>query len=175
MSRSKLVFILLAALAAGAFAVGIAAAGKGNGNNKTFEFAVGLWGDTPYSDLQAQTGVPNVIADMNSSDISFSVHDGDLKAGNAIAGSVTPTACQNTVEPSIYSQALGYFNSLVQPAIFTAATTGPTATGRATAASTRSSGSSTSAASSSPTTSRSDSTRCSSRCRRRRSARGRPA
>lgn len=119
MSRSKLVFILLAALAAGAFAVGIAAAGKGNGNNKTFEFAVGLWGDTPYSDLQAQTGVPNVIADMNSSDISFSVHDGDLKAGNAIAGSVTPTACQNTVEPSIYSQALGYFNSLVQPAIFT--------------------------------------------------------
>jgi hypothetical protein len=56
-------------------------AGKGNGNNKTFEYAIGLWGDMPYSDVQAQTGVPNVIADMNGSDISFSVHDGDLKAG----------------------------------------------------------------------------------------------
>ena len=171
----KLLWLLLPAVIATVVGAGLAVGGNANTNNKTFEYAIGLWGDTPYSDLQTQTGVPNVIADMNSSDISFSVHDGDLKAGNAIAGSVTPTACQNTVEPSIYSQALGYFNSLVQPAIFTAATTGPTATGRATAASTRSSGSSTSAASSSPTTSRSDSTRCSSRCRRRRSARGRPA
>jgi hypothetical protein len=52
-SRRKLVFILLAALGTVAFAAGIAAAGKGNGNNKTFELAVGLWGDTPYSDVQA--------------------------------------------------------------------------------------------------------------------------
>ena len=119
MSRRKLVFILLAALTAGALAAGIAAAGKGNGNDKTFEYAVGLWGDTPYSDVQAQTGVPNLIADMNASDIAFSVHDGDLKAGNAIAGSVTPTTCQNTVTPSIYSQGLGYFDALGRPAIFT--------------------------------------------------------
>ena len=56
---------------------------------------------------------------MNSSDIAFSVHDGDLKAGNAIAGSVTPTTCQNATLPSIYSQGLGYFDSLREPAIFT--------------------------------------------------------
>src|SRR5262249_41319942 len=77
------------------------------------------WGDLPYSDVQAQRGVPNLIADMNNQDIAFSVHDGDLKAGNAIAGSATPTTCQSTVEPSIYSQALGYFDSLDKPAIFT--------------------------------------------------------
>jgi hypothetical protein len=56
---------------------------------------------------------------MNGSDSSFSVHDGDLKAGNATVGSVTPTTCQNAVQPSIYSQGLGYFNSLDEPAIFT--------------------------------------------------------
>jgi hypothetical protein len=119
MSRRKLGVVLLAALVAGAVAAGIAVAGQGNGNNKTFEYAIGLWGDMPYSDVQAQTGVPNLIADMNGSDSSFSVHDGDLKAGNATVGSVTPTTCQNAVQPSIYSQGLGYFNSLDEPAIFT--------------------------------------------------------
>ena len=73
----------------------------------------------PYSDAQALTGVPNVIDDMNNQDIEFSVHDGDLKAGNAITGSVTPTTCQIAQQPTIYSQGLGYFNSLEKPAIFT--------------------------------------------------------
>ena len=76
MSRRRLALAVLATVTVAATAVGMAVAGKGNGNNKTFEYAVGLWGDTPYSDVQAQTGVPNLIADMNSSDIAFSVHDG---------------------------------------------------------------------------------------------------
>jgi hypothetical protein len=118
-SRRKLIFLVLAALGAAAFAAGLAAAAEHTRNDKTFEFAVGLWGDMPYSDVQATTGVPNLIADMNNQDIAFSVHDGDLKAGNAITGSTTPTTCQSSVEPSIYSQALGYFNSLEKPAIFT--------------------------------------------------------
>jgi hypothetical protein len=112
-------WLVLGVVLAAAFAAGLAAGGSGTTNNKTFEYAVGLWGDFPYSDAQAQTGVPNLIADMNSQDISFSVHDGDLKAGNGIAGSVTPTTCQSATQPSIYTQALGYFNSLTQPAIFT--------------------------------------------------------
>jgi hypothetical protein len=119
MSRRTLALVLLAATAAAAITAGIAVAGKGNGNNKTFEYAVGLWGDLPYSDVQAQTGVPNLIADLNSEDIEFSVHDGDLKAGNAIPGSVTPTTCESAIEPSIYSQGLGYFDSLEKPAFFT--------------------------------------------------------
>ncbi|HZQ15733.1 MAG TPA: hypothetical protein VFA82_03070 [Gaiellaceae bacterium] len=94
---------------------GIALSGNDATNTKTFEFAVGLWGDLPYSDTQAQTGVPNLIADMNRSDISFSIHDGDLKAGSGTPGSATPTTCSD----ALYTQALGFFDSLQQPAFFT--------------------------------------------------------
>src|SRR5262245_2541706 len=78
-------------------------------------YAIGLWGDLPYSDLQAQVGVPNLIADMNRHDLAFTVHDGDLKAGNGTPGSVTPTICSD----ALYVQALGFFNSLRAPAILT--------------------------------------------------------
>jgi hypothetical protein len=112
--RRWLAPLAVAVLAAGLVA-GLAAAGDPSTNNKTFEYAIGLWGDLPYSDAQAQTGVPNLIADMNSQDIQFSVHDGDLKAGSATAGSVTPTTCGD----ALYVQALRYFNSLREPAFFT--------------------------------------------------------
>jgi hypothetical protein len=117
--RRKVSLVLLVTAVVGVAAAGLAVADRGRGNDKTFEYAIGLWGDLPYSDVQAQTGVPNLIADMNDSEIAFSVQDGDLKAGNAIVGSVTPTTCQSAVQPSIYSQALGYFNSLDEPAMFT--------------------------------------------------------
>ena len=78
-------------------------------------YAIGVWGDLPYSDVQALTGVPNLIADMNKQDLAFTVHDGDLKAGNSIPNSVTPTTCVD----ALYTQALGYFNGLRAPAILT--------------------------------------------------------
>ena len=78
-------------------------------------YAIGLWGDLPYNDLQAQVGVPNLIADMNSQNLKFTVHDGDLKGGNAVGGSVTPTTCSN----ALYAQSLAYFNALKAPAMFT--------------------------------------------------------
>src|SRR5258708_10545802 len=52
---------------------------------------------------------------MNNSDNSFSIHDGDLKAGSGTPGSVTPTTCSD----ALYTQAITYFNSLQQPAFFT--------------------------------------------------------
>ena len=78
-------------------------------------YAIGLWGDLPYSDLQAQVGVPNLIADMNAHRLAFTVHDGDLKAGNGTPGSVTPTICSD----ALYEQAQGFFSSLHAPAILT--------------------------------------------------------
>src|SRR5262245_8169744 len=78
-------------------------------------YAIGLWGDMPYSDLQALTGVPNLIADMNRQNLAFTAHDGDLKGGNSTANSVTPTTCAD----ALYIQALGFFNSLRAPAVFT--------------------------------------------------------
>jgi len=78
-------------------------------------YAIGLWGDLPYSDVQALTGVPNLIADMNRQELAFTVHDGDLKAGNGTPNSATPTTCVD----ALYVQALGFFNSLKAPAILT--------------------------------------------------------
>jgi len=83
--------------------------------NDREKFAIGLWGDLPYSDVQALTGIPNLIADMNKQVLAFTVHDGDLKAGNGTPGSITPTTCVD----ALYTQALGFFNSLRAPAMFT--------------------------------------------------------
>jgi len=71
-------------------------------------YVIGLWGDLPYSTAQATTGVPNLIADMNTNRLKFTVHDGDLKAGSN-------SAC----DAALYQQALGYFNALKAPAMFT--------------------------------------------------------
>ena len=55
-----------AALARGGFG------GKDDDDHEEGESdAIGLWGDLPYSDVQAQVGVPNLIADMNSQDLAF--------------------------------------------------------------------------------------------------------
>jgi hypothetical protein len=111
----RLGFLVGVLIASAVLVAAVATGDIGKQNNKTFEYAIGLWGDLPYSDVQAQSGVPNLIADMNDSEIEFSVHDGDLKAGNATAGSVTPTTCADP----LYVQALGYFNSFRKPAMFT--------------------------------------------------------
>jgi len=84
-------------------------------NERNEPYAIGLWGDLPYSDVQAQVGVPNLIADMNRHELAFTVHDGDLKAGNATPGSVTVTTCSD----ALYVQSLGFFNALRAPAMFT--------------------------------------------------------
>jgi hypothetical protein len=78
-------------------------------------YAIGLWGDMPYSDTQAKDGVPSLIRDMNEQKLAFTVHDGDLKAGNGVAGSATPTTCAD----AMYVQALGFLNALNAPAAFT--------------------------------------------------------
>src|SRR5215813_11573143 len=70
-------------------------------------YAIGLWGDLPYNTAQATTGVPNLIADMNSQHLAFTAHDGDLKSGSS--------ECTDAV----YTQALAYFGSLKAPAAFT--------------------------------------------------------
>jgi hypothetical protein len=71
-------------------------------------YEIGLWGDLPYNDVQATVGVPNLIADMNSQKLAFTVHDGDLKAGS-----------NSSCNDALYEQALGYFNALKAPAMFT--------------------------------------------------------
>jgi hypothetical protein len=71
-------------------------------------YAIGLWGDLPYSDVQ-ETGVAKLIKDMNKQRLAFTVHDGDLKQGNGLP----------ICDEAMYSKALDYFNSLKAPAMFT--------------------------------------------------------
>ena len=102
--------IVCALLAAGAAAAVAGADRDHSGPDHGREgesFAVGLWGDLPYSDIQKNAGVPNLIADMNQSDIALSVHDGDLKAGSG--------PCPD----SLYTDAKARFDTLDAPAIFT--------------------------------------------------------
>jgi len=115
MRRLLVPFLAVLVLAGAAAGIAAAVGADQNQNKKTFEYAIGLWGDLPYSDLQAQTGVPNLIADMNDQELQFIVHDGDLKAGSGTPGSVTPTTCS----PALYQQALGFFNAYRRASIFT--------------------------------------------------------
>ena len=57
--------LMLAVVVAAAITTGLAVGGNGETNKKTFEYAVGLWGDLPYSDVQISTGVPNLLAVMS--------------------------------------------------------------------------------------------------------------
>lgn len=102
---------LLAVLIGGASTI-MAQGNNGVGGivgNANAPYAIGLWGDLPYSSIQETIGLPNLIADMNSQALAFTVHDGDLKTGNGAP------ICDN----SLYTRALGWFNSLDAPAIFT--------------------------------------------------------
>src|SRR3981189_3632568 len=85
-----LAFAILLVAASTAFAASRFGGDDDRDDDERRSYAIGLWGDLPYSDVQALTGVPNLIADMNHHDLAFTAHDGDLKAGNATFGSVTP-------------------------------------------------------------------------------------
>ena len=101
-----------AAVIAALFAGTLAAHGSGDRDDddeRHEAYAIALWGDLPYSDLQASVGVPNLIADMNRQRLAFSVHDGDLKTGNGAP----------ICDDSLYDRSLSTFNSLRAPAMFT--------------------------------------------------------
>jgi hypothetical protein len=114
----KLFLSIVAALMVAAISIGLAANGgfqgpdddgddhDGNGEHRTY--AIGLWGDLPYSPIQVTVGVPNLIADMNRQELAFTVHDGDLKAGS-----------NSPCDDALYTQSLAYLNALKAPAAFT--------------------------------------------------------
>jgi hypothetical protein len=107
--KTKGVSALATAMLIAALAGGIAArqdVGQEDDHNRN-PYAIGLWGDLPYSPLQATVGVPNLIADMNDQALAFTVHDGDLKAGSS------------SCDDAVYAQGLAYLNALKAPAMFT--------------------------------------------------------
>src|SRR6201996_7205138 len=93
------------------------------GTNQTSSrpYSIGLWGDLPYSQSQADA-IPAMIEDMNSQDLVFTVQDGDLRQGSGV-----PSCAENSSNGAggivdlgnIYQRGLSYFNALRAPAIFT--------------------------------------------------------
>jgi hypothetical protein len=71
-------------------------------------YAIGLWGDLPYSQAQETVGLPNLFADMNAHRLAFTVHDGDLKQGSG-----------SLCDDALYHRAVGWFNSLRGAAMMT--------------------------------------------------------
>lgn len=69
-------------------------------------FSFGLWGDMPYAKNGDTPKIPALIADMNASDIAFSLFDGDIKDGSS--------KCTDDV----YATALDTFNSFEKPAVY---------------------------------------------------------
>ena len=75
-----------------------------NAQNATYAFA--LWGDMPYAKAKDEPRIPALIADMNASDIQFSLYDGDIKDGSS--------QCTDDV----YESAIKMFNALKAPAVY---------------------------------------------------------
>ncbi|MEX6508038.1 hypothetical protein [Jiella sp. M17.18] len=69
-------------------------------------YSVGLWGDMPYAKAKDGPKIPALIADMNASEIAFSIYDGDTKDGSS--------KCTD----ASYEDAAKMFDSLDKPVIY---------------------------------------------------------
>src|SRR5205814_9751147 len=77
----------------------VAQNGQAQGHGNGGAFAIGLWGDLPYSSVQATVGVTNLIPDTNLPELVFKVHGRDAKRGVRV--------CSD----SVYRHCRSYLNS----------------------------------------------------------------
>lgn len=96
--------VAAAAVAAAVF-VGLAYASPGQGRGPE-TYTIGLFGDMPYNTL-GRSQYPNLLDDINSSNVAFSIFDGDLKAGG-------DGPCSN----DLYTTAIANFNTLKRPLVW---------------------------------------------------------
>lgn len=76
-----------------------------SGEGTRVEFA--LIGDVPYDELQSRVYFPNMIEEINATDLAFVVHDGDIKSGS--------TPCTDDSFERVKAQ----FQSIRHPLIYT--------------------------------------------------------
>ncbi|MCW2599854.1 MAG: hypothetical protein JWM02_1683 [Frankiales bacterium] len=106
------------------------AAPSGQEASNAQRFTFGLFGDMPYGDL-GHANYPNVLADMNTSNLAFSVFDGDTKNGSdpcyakahsqqlLTPDSFTPeNAVADATHPDVYHAALDSFAQLKDPVVY---------------------------------------------------------
>ena len=93
-----------AALAAGAALIFSMTASTSSAAQETF--TLGLWGDMPYASGDDAPAIPALLADLNASDIAFSIYDGDIKDGSS------------KCVAQIYSDAIAMFDGLKKPVVY---------------------------------------------------------
>jgi hypothetical protein len=99
----------------------------GSGSEHGSGYQVGLFGDMPYG-AYGREKYPRVIADMNHTDLAFSIFDGDTKNGSepcyadahpAAPTSVTPDlAVADSTHPDVYRYALSLFDRFRDPVVY---------------------------------------------------------
>jgi hypothetical protein len=99
-AAAALAAVLFAGTAQGS---GPASPGQGRGPDT---YTIGLFGDMPYNAL-GRSQYPNLLANINTSNVAFSIFDGDLKAGG-------DGPCSN----SLYTTAIAQFDTLSRPLVW---------------------------------------------------------
>jgi hypothetical protein len=100
---AALAVVALSAYASIAQGSGPASPGQGGGPQT---YTIGLFGDMPYN-AQGKADYPYLLQDINTSNVAFSIFDGDLKAGG-----------DGPCSDSLYTNAIAGFNSLKRPLIW---------------------------------------------------------
>ena len=108
LSRRTLALVTLFAAALGIYA-GIARGSRADGPSKEgghASYTIGLFGDMPYNAM-GKADYPFLLQDINEEKVTFSMFDGDLKAGG-----------DGPCSDSLYTTAIAGFNSLKRPLIW---------------------------------------------------------
>jgi hypothetical protein len=82
------------------------AAGCSNAFAQSKTYSFGLWGDTPYAKGGDEPKIPALIADINKSEIAFSIYDGDIKDGSS--------KCTDDT----YDRAIAMFGQFKKPVVY---------------------------------------------------------
>lgn len=79
-------------------------------------YEVGLFGDMPYSDY-GRAHYSAVLSDINTTNLAFSLFDGDIKNGSEPCYATFDGSAQAAGKPDVYRYALRRFNSLRAPVV----------------------------------------------------------
>jgi hypothetical protein len=90
-----------------------------NGDHGTSgPYTIGLWGDQPY-DAAGIAAEPSVLADINKQPLSFTIFDGDIKAGSKSWCGTDTKVGSPTFGWNPYDNAKTMFNTVKWPTIYT--------------------------------------------------------
>ncbi|WP_322753862.1 hypothetical protein [Frankia sp. Cas3] len=125
-SRRKVVGLTAVILAFGCVAAGVTATAASANSNDTDRhdsqhyprsYEIGLFGDMPYGP-KGRAQYPNVIADMNSQNLEFSVFDGDIKNGSEPCYADVDGSAQQAGQPDVYKYSLNLFSQFRDPVVY---------------------------------------------------------